>query len=501
MSGIIRKVYRNKPAVIAGLLASTMLAGGLAWSAADAATTPAAAPLSLPAVENQAGFAELAAKVKPAVVNIATTERSQVQSLQQIPELPQDSPLSQMFRQFFGQNGQYQFFEQQKSAPTHALGSGFIVDPAGYIVTNNHVIDGSQKIMVTLDDGSSYAAKIIGRDDKTDLALLKIDAGKPLPYVAFGNSDKERVGDWVIAVGNPFGLGGTVTAGIVSAHGRDINSGPYDDFLQIDAPINPGNSGGPLFNQSGQVIGIDSAIYSPNGGSVGIGFAIPSNLASNVVAQLRERGMVERGWLGIEMQPMTAALSKAVGLQKDEGVLVDQITPNSPAAKADLRQGDVITAYDGEAIHTPRDFAMAVANTQAGKTMQLSLWRGGHEMTVDVSVGVQQPEKTAAAPTKTGEAPVGMALARLTPDARQQFGINPSVKGVVVAEVAPDSRAAESGVQAGDVIERVGSHSVFTPKEAVAEIHAAEQAHKDAVPVLISRDGSPYYLALQLANG
>src|SRR5215469_6871111 len=332
MMSIKQRGRRKGYMLSAALLATTVLGGGgILLSSAMADSTPA--PLSAPVMGAQAGFADLVTKVKPAVVNIASDgkklgggeQQDQQQGMPQIPGMP-------------GQT------DQQDSQPKqHALGSGFIIDPAGYVVTNNHVIDGADKITVNLDDGSSYTAKLVGRDAKTDLALLKIEAGKPLPYVTFGDSGKARVGDWVIAVGNPFGLGGTVTAGIVSGHDRNIDSGPYDDFLQIDAPINPGNSGGPLFNQSGQVIGIDSAIYSPNGGSVGIGFAIPSNLASDVVGQLRDHGKVERGWLGVQMQPMTPALAKAMGLKSDEGVLVNEVQPDSPAAKARLMQGDVIT--------------------------------------------------------------------------------------------------------------------------------------------------------------
>ncbi|HEX4113402.1 MAG TPA: trypsin-like peptidase domain-containing protein, partial [Stellaceae bacterium] len=315
----------RKTAFAAALLAGTVLAtGGIAWS------DTGAAPIQVPPVTAQPGFAPLVTKVKAAVVNISTagfaTNTDMRQQTQQMPNFPDDSPFGDMLRHFY----QHQ---HQGGVPEHAMGSGFIVDSTGYIVTNNHVIDHADKITITLDDGSSYPAKVIGRDAKTDLALLKIDAGKSLPYVAFGNSNQEQVGDWVVAVGNPFGLGGTVTAGIVSAHDRNIDEGPYDDFLQIDAPINPGNSGGPLFNQSGQVIGIDTAIYSPNGGSVGIGFAIPSNIASHVVAQLREHGSVTRGWLGVRMQPMTADLAKAIGTT-ERGVLVDQVMPNSPASRA-----------------------------------------------------------------------------------------------------------------------------------------------------------------------
>ena len=277
----------------------------------------AAPPISVAPVNPQPGFAPLVAKVKPAVVQIATISRPEANmeesdSQGQMPDMqgPQ-GPMGDMMRRFFNQ--QQGGGNRMQMPEQHAQGSGFIIDPAGYIVTNNHVVDGARDVSVTLTDGAKYKARIIGRDTKTDLALLKVDAGHALPYVAFGDSDKELEGDWVIAVGNPYGLGGTVTAGIVSAHGRNINSGPYDDFMQIDAPINPGNSGGPLFNQTGQVVGIDTAIYSPSGGSVGIGFAIPSNVASNIITQLRAHGTVARGWLGIAMQPMTAAAGQGGG--------------------------------------------------------------------------------------------------------------------------------------------------------------------------------------------
>ncbi|MFZ1990670.1 MAG: trypsin-like peptidase domain-containing protein, partial [Alphaproteobacteria bacterium] len=364
---------RAAAALGAALLIGTALgAGGMAWSSNQMApsatiTSPAPAPnsgqsLSEAPLMRQAGFADLVDRVSPAVVQVATTEElpKTARRFRQMPEFPPGSQFGDMFRQFFGDQGQ--MFEQN-ARPSHALGSGFIIDSDGYIVTNNHVIDGAHDVKITLTDGSSYTAKIIGHDDKTDVALLKIDATKKLPYVSFGDSDKARVGDWVVAVGNPYGLGGTVTAGIISAHHRDIQEGPFDDFLQIDAPINPGNSGGPLFDQSGRVIGIDSAIYSPSGGSVGIGFAVPANLAKNIIEQLRTHGAVSRGWLGVQMQELTPALAKAVGLAGNDGVLVSEIEKDSPAAHSNLRQGDVITAYDGAKIKTMRDLAVAVANT------------------------------------------------------------------------------------------------------------------------------------------
>ena len=325
------------------LLASTMIGASAGAWMASAATAPTPAPITVSNPNPQPGFAPLVSKVKPAVVQIATisslkqnsadTEdgddaiQPQADDGQAMQDLPPG--LQQFFRNFGG--GGRGGMRMMPGQEQKALGSGFIIDPAGYIVTNNHVVDGARDVSVTLTDGNKYKAKVIGRDAKTDLALLKIEAGHSLPYVAFGDSDGEHEGDWVIAVGNPYGLGGTVTAGIISAHGRDIHSGPYDDFLQIDAPINPGNSGGPLFNQNGQVVGIDTAIYSPTGGSVGIGFAIPSNVARQVVAQLRDHGTVARGWLGVAMQPLTPTLAHAVGLKDTNGVVVDTVEADSPA--------------------------------------------------------------------------------------------------------------------------------------------------------------------------
>jgi serine protease Do len=313
-----------------------------------------------------------------------------------------------------------------------------------------------------------------------------------------GDSSKERVGDWVVAVGNPYGLGGTVTAGIVSAHNRNLNEGPYDDYLQIDAPINPGNSGGPLFNQAGQVVGVDTAIYSPSGGSVGIGFAIPSNVASKVVAQLREHGKVERGWLGV----LTPALARAVGRPNTEGVIVDEVGPNSPASRADLQQGDIITAFNGPTVKSPQDLAIAVTNAQNDTVAKLMVWRDGRERTVQVTIGRQRTVETASAQDGGSKpAPVGMALNRLTLETRAELGLPSSAKGVYVAEVTPGSRADESGVHRGDVIVRVGNEAVTTPSEASATIHAAERRKKEAIPLLVMRDGTNYYLALQLMTG
>jgi serine protease Do len=491
---------RMPRALFAALLLSAAIGGGgVAYAVSGQSVPP---PLGVTVTNPQPGFSPLVSKVKPAVVQIATvlpgkSEDSDGDGAQ----MQEQGPMGDMLRQF-GMRGGMRNGQGMHAPEQHASGSGFIIDPTGYIVTNNHVVDGASTVSVTLTDGNKYTAKVVGHDAKTDLALLKINAGHTLPYVAFGDSDNAHEGDWVIAVGNPYGLGGTVTAGIVSAHGRDINEGPYDDFMQIDAPINPGNSGGPLFNQSGQVVGIDTAIYSPTGGSVGIGFAIPSNVAKSIIPQLRDHGKVARGWLGIAMQPMTQTLAKAVGLPNADGVLVNSVQQGSPAARSTLKQGDVITAYDGKPVRTTRDLALAVANTPDGRSANLTVWRDSHAQQVAVTITSQDQQKEAsAADSSAAPGKVGMSLAALTPDARDQLGVAPSVNGVVVADVTDGSRADQSGLQAGDVIERVAGSAVSTPQQVAAAINTAEQQKKDAIPLLVSRNGQAAYVGLQLAEG
>lgn len=487
------KITRLKRTVAAVLLASTVLSGGggylvaRAFAANDAPIT--VAPAEQPMVQgSRPGFADLVEKVKPAVVNIATTEKVDAKpGRQQAP-----NSMEEFFHQFMEQ-------QQRRRGPQHALGSGFIIDPTGYIVTNNHVVEDAAKIVVTLEDGSEHPAVVKGRDPKTDVALLKIESKTPLPYVAFGDSDKARIGDWVVAVGNPFGLGGSVTAGILSARGRNLNSGPYDNFLQIDAPINPGNSGGPIFDATGRVIGISTAIYSPSGGSVGIGFGVPSNLASTIVGQLQKGGKVERGWLGVSMQPLTENLAKAVGRKGTDGVLVSEVQADSPAAKAGLKQGDVVTTFNSQAIRDARDLATQVAGIKAGDSAKIGIWRDGKEKTLSVTVGAQPADQTALNENADEEGKVGLALAPLTPELRNRLGLETGSKGVVVAEVASDSKAEDSGVRPGDVIVDVAGRKVGSPAQAIEAIKAAQHEHKEAVTLLVMRNGTTYYLALQLA--
>jgi serine protease Do len=450
------------------------------------------------------GFADLASKVTPAVVNISTerapsaTERPQANTQ---PQVPEDSPLYDMFRRFQERQGrnQGQDREQRRSERMRALGSGFIIDPAGYVVTNNHVIDGANKITVTLTDGRQFAAKLIGRDTKTDLALLKIDGDGKLPTLEFATKEQAgRVGDWVMAVGNPFGLGGTVTVGIISARNRDLRSGPYDDYLQVDAAINHGNSGGPLFDMDGRVQGINTAIYSPNGGSVGIGFAISASVAAPVIAQLREHGKVDRGWIGVRVQSVTDDLAKALGLKKAEGALVAQVEPKSPAAGAGLKSGDVILSVGDQRVASFRDLARLVAGLRNGETAKIGIMRDGKELTLEAKI-TGQPQEAAARPAKedsTNKASYGIGLATLSDEERQAFGVPDGVEGVLIARVQEGSPAAEKGLQAGDVIVRIGQDRVTDPAKAIEALNRAKSAQKPVV-LLISRKGETMFVAVQ----
>jgi serine protease Do len=351
-------------------------------------------------------FADLVKAVKPAVVNIATAAHIDEGGHAGVPEFrfPEGSPFDRYFREFF----EHRNPGRPKGAPVpnaRSMGSGFIIDPAGYVVTNNHVVDKAVEITVTLNDGEQLSARLIGRDVKTDIALLKIDADEPLPHVSFGDSDTAEVGDWVIAVGNPFGLGGSVSAGIISARGRDIRSGPFDDFLQIDAPINRGSSGGPLFDKRGQVIGINTAIFSPSGGNIGIGFAIPSSMAESIVTALREDGHVARGWLGVNIQEITEEIAESLDIDEAEGALIAGVMPGGPAEAAGLRTGDVILEFGGEEVERVKDLPRLVAATKANKTVTVRVLRDGEEKDIRVEVGAMPEDEVAAANPADPETP------------------------------------------------------------------------------------------------
>ncbi|HVU21682.1 MAG TPA: DegQ family serine endoprotease [Rhizomicrobium sp.] len=463
------------------------------------------APLSQAAARGTPdSFADLADKLLPTVVSIATSQTLKQSAGQQgLPKIPPGSPLADLFKDFLA---------PQKSAPRHvtSLGTGFIIDPSGVIVTNNHVIEDAEHITATLNDGTVLQAKLIGRDEKTDLALLKVTSKKPLPAAKFGNSDHARVGDWVVAIGNPFGLGSTVTAGIISARNRDIQAGPYDEFIQTDAPINRGNSGGPLFDMDGNVVGVNSAIYSPSGGSVGIGFSIPSNLVRDVVAQLRAHGTLQRGWIGVRIQAVTNDIAEGLGLPSATGALITDVTPKGPAAKAGIANGDLVTAFDGKAIGDSRALPRIVADTPIGKTVSVDILRKGKKQTVRLTVLKLADDKPmrAPAPQKSAPAPkpktqsrltgLGLSLAPIDNDARAQFKIAGNIQGVLVTDVTPDSAAWEKNIRSGDVIVQVAGQNVHSPADVTRHIEADAKAGKKIELMLVNRGGDLAYIALKL---
>jgi len=497
-----RMAHRARIAALAAGTALTLvLAPVSGLPLAHAATATGSELVAMPSLS------PLVKQVMPAVVNISVVEKSGDQS-DGGPEMgpgpfqnfPPGSPFDEFLRKFF----QNQRSEDDSTPAPHrqqmALGSGFIIDPAGYVVTNNHVVDGSEKVTVVFQDGTRHPAKIVGRDAKTDLALLKISVDHPLPYVAFGNSGAEQVGDWVVAVGNPFGLGGTVSAGIVSARGRDIHSGPYDNFLQIDAPINRGNSGGPTFNLKGEVIGINTAIYSPNGGSVGIGFAIPSDLAKPVIDQLREHGKVSRGWLGVQIQEVTPAIAKSMSLPNDHGALVADVTKGSPAEKAGFKQGDVIESFNGHQIEKLRDLPIMVAETPVGTDAKVTVRRGDTDKSFDVAIA-EQPANLGQLAEAGGQADhaAGLALAPLTSAERERFHVPETVKGVLVRSISDASPFNEVDLRPGDVIVAVNQQPVTSPEEAASKLKAAMSGPDKRVLLLLNRHGSSEYVALSEA--
>ena len=465
----------RRPALAAALLAASALTGVAGWHVMPAYAQQAAPPIDVthPAAQALPGFADLTARVEPAVVTITTTSRQAVE---------EDSSFTG------GRGGPMQ--------TVHALGSGFIIDADGHIVTNNHVVKDATDIHVTLSDGREMAAKLVGADPRTDLAVLQVKSDSPLPHLALGNSDTPRVGDWVVAVGNPFGLGGTVTAGILSARGRSIGQGPYDDILQIDAPINRGNSGGPLFAQDGSVIGVNTAIFSPSGGSVGIGFAIPSNIVKSVVSQLISTGTVQRGWLGVATQAVTPTMAAALNLPKPEGALVSDVQKASPAAAAGLQAGDVITAVAGQPVHAPRDLARIVAGLRPGDDSVLAVRRDGADRTVTVTVReLQEPRQAAQAGQETHGAALGLALVALDGGAREALDVPEGTHGVVIAEVRDGSPAQEAGLKRGDVVEAVGPRAVATPEEASAALREAT-GKSGAIALRVLRGGQTTFVAV-----
>ncbi len=444
-------------------------------------------------------FADLAAKLLPSVVNISTTQVTRrTERGPEIPQFPPGSPFEEFFRDFFERN-------RPDSAPrrSNSLGSGFIVDPRGYIVTNHHVIEDAEEITVILHDDTNLKARIIGRDPKTDLALLKVEPRAPLPAVTWGDSEKSRVGDWVLAIGNPFGLGGTVTAGIISASKRDINSGPYDSYLQTDASINRGNSGGPMFNMAGEVIGVNTAIYSPSGGSIGIGFAIPSAQARTVIEQLRDHGRVRRGWLGVRIQTVTDQIAESLEMDKARGALVAGVTEAGPAERAGIRAGDVVVSFDGRPVPEMRDLPRMVAETPVDRDVRVGVIRNGKPVELKVRVGeLPEDEKALAESGVTDESSIqllGLTLTPLKETLRESYKLDTRAKGVLVTDVKEGSPGKKAGLQPGDLIIEVAPDTVGSPEEFKTLIEKAKEAKRKTVLLLTERKRVRQFIVLPVS--
>lgn len=454
-------------------------------------------------------FAELVDDLLPAVVNISSTQKmGEMGEMPDLPQFPPGSPFEDFFEEFFERRGG----PSSPAIPPASLGSGFIIDAEkGYIVTNNHVIRDADEVRVTFHDDETIAAEVIGRDEKTDLAVLQVKTDKELTAVKFGESDRLRVGDWVVAIGNPFGLGGTVTAGIVSARQRDINSGPYDDFIQTDASINRGNSGGPMFDMIGRVIGINTAIFSPSGGSVGIGFAIPSALAKPVIDQIIKYGRTRRGWLGVRIQTVNEEIAESLGLKEAQGALVASLTPEGPAEAAGIQAGDVILRFNGEDVEAMRQLPRIVAETDIDTKVGVELWREGKIVKVDVEIGelekaeeegliasTTMSEEDTAMGKGTDIEPLGLKLQALNDSLRDEFALSDDVQGLIITDVSETGDAAVKGLLQGDVIVEINQTPVTKTTQAEEIIAKAVKQDRNSVLLLVNRSGDARFVALRL---
>ena len=448
-------------------------------------------------------FADLAQKLLPAVVNISTTSvtKKATGKTPEMPQFPPGSPFEEFFKEFFDKNRP----EQQRKSTS--LGSGFVIDKKGIIITNNHVIQGADEINVILQDNKILKAKVVGRDPKTDLAVLSVETSEDLPFVPVGDSDKMRVGDWVLAIGNPFGLGGSVTAGNISARGRNINSGPYDDFIQTDASINRGNSGGPLFNMQGEVIGINTAIFSPSGGSIGIGFSIPSKVASGVIDQLIKFGKTRRGWLGVRIQKVTPEIADSIGLEKAEGALVASVSEGSPAENGKIQVGDVILKFNGQIVKEMRNLPKIVAGTEIDKEVKVLVWRNGKRVEVKISVGELEEEQLAKKEVAKPITPVeekileveslGLRISNFSLQIGKRYKLKNVEKGVVVVGVDSGSPAFEQGIREGNIIVELGQVGVNTIAEVKTQLKSAEKKGKKTILLLIKNTSGLRFVALK----
>lgn len=469
------------------------------WTLLLATTLVVLQALQAAAQARPESFADLADKFSPAVVNITTSTMVAGRD-QQTPMVPEGSPFEDFFREFQDRN-------RGERAPrrSSALGSGFVISEDGYIVTNNHVITGADEITIEFFNGDTLDAELVGTDEKTDIALLKVEADNALPYVSFGDSDVARVGDWVIAMGNPLGQGFSVSAGIVSARNRAL-SGTYDDYIQTDAAINRGNSGGPLFNLDGEVIGVNTAILSPNGGSIGIGFSMASNVVTGVVDQLKEFGETRRGWLGVRIQDVTEDMADAMSLPDAKGALVSDV-PEGPAMEAGMQAGDVIISFDGVEVEDTRGLVRQVGATQVGKTVRVTVLRDGATETLKVTLGRREEAEAEAVPAAQpgGDEPVekdlmGMSLSSVTPELAEQLGLDENATGLVVRDVDEASDAYEKGLRAGDLITEAGQQKVEAISDLEARVTEAQEAGRKSVLLLIRRQGDPRFVALPVAD-
>ncbi|MEO1018326.1 MAG: Do family serine endopeptidase [Pseudomonadota bacterium] len=490
---LLQQIKRRRSALFLGSAMVVCFALGSAVINERAVATNLAAQTDVDRYER--GYADLVETLLPAVVNVQIKRSASAPAIgddAQSPEVPE------FFKRFFDQAPDG---GPVPNNPVVGEGSGFIIDPEGYIVTNAHVVAGATSIAVVATDGGEFEATLIGVDSKTDLALLKIEADDPLPFVEFGDSETVRVGDKVLSVGNPFGLGGTVTSGIVSATGRQIGAGPYDDFMQIDAAINRGNSGGPTFNLDGEVIGVNSVIFSPSGGSVGIGFAISADLAEQIIEDLRDDGNVQRGWLGVNIQTLDDELAAAFGLDSMTGALVSKIERESPADKAGLQSGDVILAYNGEAIEVLTDLSKMVAATKPGNNAIISIWRDGETQEIDLQIELMPARQEVAALVEEpiDEPELGLTLAELTPAERAEAGLAENDGGVRVANVETGSPAATKGIGAGSIILSVNDTEVSSPADAKAQIRSAHEKGEKTLLLLVQQTGGTRFVALPLA--
>jgi serine protease Do len=485
----------------AGLSASMLIgAANLPPSSIGSALSATAYAQNL---QRPVGFADIVEKVKPAVISVRVKVDSgaKMMGFEGNQPFPPNSPMERFFRRFGLPDGST---PDEPRGPRNRLvtgqGSGFFITADGYAVTNNHVVDKADDVEITTDDGKTYTAKVIGTDPRTDLALIKVDGHSDFPYVKLADR-APRIGDWVLAVGNPFGLGGTVTAGIVSARGRDIGAGPYDDFIQIDAPVNKGNSGGPTFDVDGNVIGVNTAIFSPSGGSVGIAFAIPASTVSSVVAQLRDKGTVTRGWIGVQIQPVTADIAESIGLKKAEGALVSEPQANGPAAKAGIEAGDVITAVNGSPVKDARDLAKQIGSIAPGTSVKLDVWRKGQTKDLSLSLGEMPNQREARATTPDSATPhagdiprLGLTLAPATQVAGS------GSEGVVVTKVDPNGIGSEHGLQTGDVILEVAGKKVAQPADVRSAVNEAQKDGKRSVLMRVKSGEGTKFVALRLGR-